>query len=91
MRRLLVNTLTVKCYKNTLYPKQNDLHFADADVYNIFKRVPSFFLQITLYLASSGAIHTNPVFVKTMALRRTGDRLSSIPKMNQGLRRNGIF
>ena len=93
----------VRCWLNTLRPRQNGRHFADDIFKCIFLNenvwIP---IEISLTLVSKGSIHNNPALFQIMVWRRPGDMVSSLthicvtrphwvnsPKLSQPQHRNG--
>ena len=74
--------MLVWSYVNTLRPRQNGRHFADAIFKCIFlKEVVSISIEISLKFVPKGPINNIPALVQIMARRRPGDKPLSEPMM----------
>ena len=69
---------------NTLRPRQNGCHFADAIFRCIFvNEIFWIFIKISLEFVSEGPIDSNLTLVQVMAWHQTGDKSLPEPMMTQ--------
>ena len=74
------NVWGIKCFFNTLRPRQDGRHFAD-DIFtcNFFNENCCILIKFSLKYVRMGPIDINPTLVQIIAWRRSGDRPLSEP------------